>query len=451
MYLSGTFTYIVSDPSISVRILNLGIGTLTIPLFYLLVRKVFDASVAVFSAFVLAFLPLHVGLSSSSMTEATFVFETILAILFLLKAAELKKNHLMYLVLSVLCLSFATMTRYEAWLYIPLFPLYYYWKTRRLYSGLSIMLILGIFPSAWLIGNYLELGNFLPAFSAQEIGTQAVGSRRTNLIGALEIIGSIGVRYFGWIFVPVIVLGALIEVFKVAKKKVGIERLVYFSVFVLAWAFILYFAKSRGTSLWHRYLVFGLVIAVPYAVIPFVRFTAKSHWWIVFLLFVAVFSIGSAWYIHRVQIWDLHCPLFITRQKPHEMEQLAYWLRKSPYRKGPILLTKMQWKSSYLPLYFPEISKRVFYVSPWNSDSSISNFLLKARPFILITNEQDKQYQVRIERILKRQIGRERLVHSTGEVDVYLIKDLLPSGGTATSDCFHSGDALESNGTPDAA
>jgi hypothetical protein len=310
---------------------------------------------------------------------------------------------------------------------------------------------LGIFPSAWLIGNYLELGNFLPAFSAQEIGTQAVGSRMTNLIVALEIIGSIGVRYFGWIFVPVIVLGALIEVFKVAKKKVGIERLVYFSVFVLAWAFILYFVKSRGTSLWHRYLVFGLVIAVPYAVIPFVRFTAKSHWWIVFLLFVAVFSIGSAWYIHRVQIWDLHCPLFITRQKPHEMEQLAYWLRKSPYRKGPILLTKMQWKSSYLPLYFPEISKRVFYVSPWNSDSSISNFLLKARPFILITNEQDKQYQVRIERILKRQIGRERLVHSTGEVDVYLIKDLLPSGGTATSDCFHSGDALESNGTPDAA
>lgn len=77
MYLAGLFSFLVSMPLVSTRILNLIIGTLTVPLFYALVHRVYGRAPGLFSAAVLALFPLHAGLSASSLTEASFLFAII--------------------------------------------------------------------------------------------------------------------------------------------------------------------------------------------------------------------------------------------------------------------------------------------------------------------------------------------------------------------------------------
>src|SRR5208282_4405786 len=74
MYLVGTFGFLFENPLLSSRLVNAVLGTLTVFVFYLLVRKVYDPVSALISASILAFFPLHIGLSASALTEVSFAF-----------------------------------------------------------------------------------------------------------------------------------------------------------------------------------------------------------------------------------------------------------------------------------------------------------------------------------------------------------------------------------------
>jgi len=125
-YLAGLCTLAIPNPLVAPRVLNLILGAFTVPLFYRLTRCVYGGLVAILSALALLFLPLHISLSVSSLTEASFLFFVVAALLCLVLSLSRNETHFVFLALFAICFNAATMTRYEAWPLIPLIACYLY-------------------------------------------------------------------------------------------------------------------------------------------------------------------------------------------------------------------------------------------------------------------------------------------------------------------------------------
>ena len=437
MYLSGIFNFFVSDPLISSRILNLIFGTLTVPIFYLLVCRTFDRATALFGAFLLAFLPLHIGLSASSLAEASFLFWLFASLVSLLKATDVARRQTFYLILSLVFACIAVTIRYEAWLLIPLLPFYYYWKSRKGRIAILMAVILAIFPIFWSISNYLHSGDFMPIRSAATtFAVERAGAQQMSVFDAIWNVGSISISHIGLILIITILWGIILQFLHAIRKKITAERVLYVSMFGIFWMFILYLAMARGTALWHRYLLFGFVLALPLAVIPLKHYVANYRRWLGVFFSIAIVSLVITYFLGVKDI--IRHPIdYVTYKKPVEIRALVDWLRRSPYRSDDILLTRMTWQSSYLPLYFPEMcSFREYavapyafnFVSPWTKDHMLDDFIGNQKPSLLITCDKDMDIRKRIETILGQAIHESSLVHTEGDIKVYDIRSVVRGG-----------------------
>ena len=414
-YLAGMFFLLVTDPSLSTRILNVIIGTLTLPVFYLLVRRLYGRDPALFSTALLAVLPLHVGLSASSLTEPSFLFSTVAATTLLIAALQTPAVHRVYLSLSVLCLYWAVTTRYEAWLLIPLFPAYYYWKTRRLFGALSILCLLLTFPAGWAGMHYLRSGEPAPFLHAQlQHATTAVGAVPVELVGALRILAYRSVSHLGWILVLGAIAGAIWWSARAIKGHIDAEGALHGSIVLVFWIFMLGFAMFRGRSVVDRNLLFGLVLTLPFMPLMLARYLRRRRRYLVLLICVAMISMGYA-YLSRRPI------VYVTTKQPTSIKTVAAWLETSPYRDDAILLTKMGWQSTYLPLYARKDASEFLIVSPWTKNVRLREFLAAKQPSLLITRDGDEEFQSRIEVWLGRGLRADSLVHESGGIKVFAL------------------------------
>jgi hypothetical protein len=118
---------------------------------------------------------------------------------------------------------------------------------------------------------------------------------------------------------------------------------------------------------------------------------------------------------------------YVTLWRPAEIKSLADWLKNSPYRESPILMTRIQGKSAYLSLYFPEIGSRRYIIKYTVKDSDIQRFLKSRRPSLLITCDDDDLVQARLENLLGTKFGEDMLIHTENYIKVYDIKAVVDS------------------------
>jgi len=426
-YLAGLFSFLVNDPLLSSRILNLIIGTLTVPIFFLVIRRVFDRSAAIISASIFAFLPLHVGLSGSSLSDTSFLFAVLAGILLLLKATECAKRQVLSLSLSLLCFCCAFLTRYESWLLIPLIPSYYFWKTRKTSITITMILILTTIPLAWMVSNYLHVGHFLPMASKQKADLAKGGYKDPHLMDflfALRLLIIRSVYHLGLIICPFATIGIILQFAQIVKGKCSKERVFYMSIICIFWIFILYFVLTHG-GLYDRYLLFGFVLFLPLAVLPLNQYFSNYQRWLVVIILVFIISVNGTYLLSVLS--GARPSIGLYPKRPTEIKRVAVWLRKSSYRDDPILMTPIHWQSKHLPLYYPEIISysRHLVVSRWITDSRLQDFLKTQQPTLFLTaeNDWDSEVQSRIEDILGKRISGDRLVHREGIINVY---DLRP-------------------------
>ena len=112
-YLTGVFNWVIPNPFYATRIFNVIIGTLTIPVFYYVISALYNHAIAMISALVLVFLPIHIGMSASSLTSTSVLFEILVAILFVIKASNSNNKSSLYLSLSSLFIVLAESTRVD--------------------------------------------------------------------------------------------------------------------------------------------------------------------------------------------------------------------------------------------------------------------------------------------------------------------------------------------------
>jgi hypothetical protein len=307
-------------------------------------------------------------------------------------------------------------------MFLPLFPAYYYLKTKSVKTTFAMVIVLGIFPLVWVAASYFHSGNLLSGYlSDAERGAAAVGQEAVSWPMSAVVIARMAVKNLGFVFA--IAIGGLVwQVWRLAARKTSAEQTLYTLMILLFWSFTFYFTAQRGWSLWNRYLLFGIVTLLPFISLQFVRyFGSRPNSESFVALFVAA-SIAIATY------WDLPS-VHLRPSQPTEIKNMAQWLARSPYSRDAVLLTKMDWQSTYLPLYFPELascrSARFRIVSFWSEDQELAKFVASKRPALLITRDGDARFQSRIESLLGAKMQTSDLVHRESRINAYDIRSYV--------------------------
>ena len=427
-YLGGLFHLFIDDPWISTRVFNMIMGTLTIPVFYLLICRIFNRSVALLSTLILVFFPIHLAASGSSLREASFLFEVLLGIWLLILASERQEKQNVYLSLSLLFFCLAVATRYEGWLIIPILPLYYWSKTKKIFKSTLILLVLSVFPIFWLLGNYVHSGNIEAIVGAvSEIDLERGGAREIDWKDFLSFFVHRSVYFLGYVIPPAVIIGLILQVIQIAKRRISAERILYLSIFIIQWLFIFRFYFSRGGAIWTRYLLLGLVLALPFASLALCNLRNYRQQ---LVLIMTITVVSSFTFILPQSFQVPVVPLEITRHQPNEIKNFAAWLEKSSYRDDYFVVTEMKtngFRQRYLPLYIPEVSYRILTI--WNQEEIVPNselkeFLEQKNPSLLITSKDDDDLKTRVETYLSEKLSQERLVYAENYLKVYNIDGL---------------------------
>lgn len=428
LYLTGLFNIIVPNPLVSIRILNLILGTLTVPVFYLLVRKIFGYIPALFAAGVLSVLPLHVGLSASSMTDVSCLFEIILGMYCTIQATEVAARRKTNLAVALFCLCLAEMTRYEVWILMPFFPIYIFWKTKNIRIAILVAFVLSILPLGWMIGNHLNKGAFLLGFD--EAVKDAWGSP-VGYFRALKTMGKMSVEQLEWILVLLACWGVMIKGMQNIREKLNPEQVLIVVMTGFFWVTMLHFASERGVSFQDRYLLFGMVMILSFSAIPLLKYFKKDKK-------LLTGMIGFVLLLFLIPKVFVQFPMKdVTRKKPTDIRNVAHWLKKSPYQDVSTLMTQMRDESTYLALYYPGIGPHFPLVSSngqshliyakWlrRRDSALRKFMKQQRPALLITSDEDDVLLQKVLDTYGEKIKLHDPIYKVGEVKVYDIKSIL--------------------------
>ena len=144
----------------AVLIYNLIISSLTILLFYLIARSLFNTNIALISSLIVSLNPIFILSSSWATTETNFLFFLMLAIYFFIKSN--KTHKVKFYILFGGIIGFTSLVRPVAFLYI-LILLFLLFVVRKFHKKLVISLISFIIVlSPWIIRNYIVFNSFIP-------------------------------------------------------------------------------------------------------------------------------------------------------------------------------------------------------------------------------------------------------------------------------------------------
>ena len=416
-YLAGIGSLLIPNPLIEPRIFNLALSTLAIPVFYALVRRLYGPPAATLGTAMLVFLPLHVGLSVSSLTEPSFLFFMFAALLCLAQAVEVRKIRPRPFGLFLLFFSLAELTRYEAWSLIPLVLVYLYWRSRAVAATAIAGATLLAFPTFWSAESYRDFGN--PFFGLIQTSIKPLeGAAAVSSATAIANIALLARSHLGWLLLIGAIAGLASEISRSLRGQISAERTAYAGLVSVLWALIFVTARARGPALNDRNLLLGFVVALPVATLPYLRVCERYRHGILLGVLAGVGSMAIAYVANRPGV-------FVTSRKPTEIVELARWLATTPYRNDAVLETKMDWDSTYLPLYAPQLSGRFLIVSVWVDDDAVRRFIRELHPSLLVTCEEDAAYRQRVEHILGHPISAQRRIHRAGHAEAYDLSDLM--------------------------
>jgi len=115
-WLMGGMSLLVRDVSFGSRALSLVLGVSTLAVFWLLVKEIYGKRAALLSLLVFTFYALHIGYSTTSSSEAPYLFFLLCGLLAFFWYRQL--HSLAFLIVAAIALAIGAGIRYEAWICI---------------------------------------------------------------------------------------------------------------------------------------------------------------------------------------------------------------------------------------------------------------------------------------------------------------------------------------------
>ena len=435
LYVTGIFSFFIDNPWISLRIFNALVGSLTVSIYFLLLLRIYGAEVALISSSLLLFLPIHIGLSATSLTEVSFLLALVSGMLLLTKAADTKlgsTERLVYLLLACLVTIYATMSRYEAWVILFVFPVYYGWRSKHILGTLIIALCILIFPLYWMINNYLDYEDILPFF---RYATKADSDVGVNAFWAIAILFQRLIRQITPILFVLLGIGLIREfnqqLRSIRNKVKNKEKSLYLIILIVFWTFMGIFTISRGESIRDRFLLPGIALGLPYCYLALdyfkAQFSRKS-------LQVLLYSCALVLILYSPGL------SLVGVQSPNQlnpsiaqMKNISRWIENSPYNNAGVIMTEMNWSSLLIALEVPEVRDN-FEVIYHESQQCLTNNLDISDGLLVITYNSGKDQRLKqiIEAELGVQLNEDLLIHQASLINLYAIANHIPSKSQLT-------------------
>jgi hypothetical protein len=416
MYLSGVFNLIVFKSIASTRLLSLVLGSLTIPMFYLIVREAYEQRIAFFSGLVLAVFPLHISLSVASLTEVSFAFELITSMCFLiLWAPSVGVLRKIYLGLSISIFIMATMTRYEAWIIIPVWTLFYYCATRHKGGTFLYFLVLVAFPVTWMLSNLANTGSILPVYAEATVGSTVP----KTILQTLRCVARLACNYLGWPAVLAGIIGFSCELYRLIKGRLNQKKVVYFATVCALLIFLMKFSFERQMSLgnYGRYYLILYILSIPFVIIPFTRIFKKT-------LVVSIAVLAMVVCPMMLCLWYQKPQMYVMREHPDQIKHIGSWIENSQFNATCVMTTGPF--DTLLKLYNPGC--RYFPVVGHPDIAKVQARMKILQPSLLVVDTAStwstKNKKLIAEKILKARLINKR-IKSAGTIEVYDIRDLV--------------------------
>lgn len=403
-YVAGPLTFVLASPLLATRLVSLACGVASVPLLFALVRRAHGTGPALIAALLLAFLPLHVELSATALSEIPAMCAVLAAAILVVSAEDSRRPNLTRMGM-ILCASWAALVRYETW---PLLPLFAISAGVRggLRAGVGCAALLAIVPVMWTIGNYHATADPFFGLTMALRGAAIEGGGPVAFGTALHMLGHGAVSELGWILSGAVVLGVMVVIHPGIRSTPASGVLLALSA--IECALVAAFASRRGASMQPRYLLGVLVLALPFVARGFA--TLGSSRTAIVATIVLALGLAEPW----SRPWH-----YLVADVPADIRGVVGWLRESPYSDREILLTSLNWKASYFAVEWPVMVARTHILSPWMSDAELSGIIKDSPPTLLITSAEDDDLLARVERAMGRSISTRAVVESVGDLRVY--------------------------------
>jgi len=178
-------SWLLGDVQLGARLLSLVLGVCSLYLIWLATERLFDTTAADYSMLLYAFYTLHVGYSTTSSSEAPFIFFLLcwLSSLFHYR----RTGRTPFLVLSGLALTGAGAIRYEAWVLIlgtvlallwPLTRVFRrpFWRIKTLTPLLGFAAAAGIWPIVFMGYCWSKFEDPVHYLTEQQLWTAEIGA-----------------------------------------------------------------------------------------------------------------------------------------------------------------------------------------------------------------------------------------------------------------------------------
>jgi len=267
-------------------VLNIILVSLTVIPIFKFVEREFGGSGAWFAACLYVLSPIIFRNTYFALSGIPFLFFVAWAMN--LTSKSIQNNAIKQAIYAGLFMTIAAGFRYEAWLMIAVLTLIYFLRKQyklMLYFWISAM----IFPAFWMIGNFVENGDFFSGLTGAynwNIGMEGVNDYVTTVDKLKRLI------FFpiSWllIFSPFIVLPAFFVVFKKIKsKQFSMDKLIWILPFMVFFLFFIY-KSFNGTLLnQHRFTQSLILLSIPFTAVLYDFFMTKKwgKYYVGFILF----------------------------------------------------------------------------------------------------------------------------------------------------------------------
>jgi len=265
-YLNAIPIYLFGERVISPVILHCLIGSLLVIPVYRFSERLFNANTGILAGLIVAFSPVVIRSSLQPMAEIPHAFFIASAMLFLLNGLQKEEERMKWFLLSGLFMTIASGFRYEAWVLIALFSLVIAllgkWKSLP-WFWITAM----IFPTIWMVGNYLEYGNIIyGADYATYYNTvvHGVNENLTELTWYKRVI-FFPMSLFHIYPLPLLALLVPLLLFRIIKSQISGLQLVWIAPLIILLSVFIFKASGGTLLLQHRFSITLLLLLLPFS------------------------------------------------------------------------------------------------------------------------------------------------------------------------------------------
>jgi 4-amino-4-deoxy-L-arabinose transferase-like glycosyltransferase len=385
--LIGFVLHLAPDPALAGRLLSLTCGTASLPLLAALTRRLFGWPwAAAVAALLLALNPLHVALSVTSLSEGPAIFALLALLLAAFRLADEPRRPGAWAAVAAASLMGASI-RFEFWLALPVVLLHHLVRTRSVWRGVLLALLLAPFPALWHAQRLPHSGlavSYAGTVSGREvIGAYAVDAASGTLVFGTTLLAALGA--------PLLLLAALGLVgLSAGVRRPGRRADLAALLLLLAVqaACLARLATDFGVSFRARFVAAEAVLLLPlagFAVAACLRPRPVAG---------AAVLMGALAMLHAAQALDLD----LVRGIPEPTRQAAAWVARRPPDEA-FLMTRMGWQSTYVPVLARLDPQRYRTVSHWLPDEELRHFARTSYPAYVITRGSDGDLLERLCRV----------------------------------------------------